>query len=286
MTFTQSTQALREILACHRCHGDLAFSDGSANCAHCLTRLPVRDGVLMGLEATQASFFDSIFEVMRQGNKETGTWELFYRKQAELVANLLRPGEVVVDVGCGPEIPYAKGEARVIGADASFASIRANSSVDLRLFASAEALPLKNHSVDTVLCFYSVHHMTGQSVEENATIVGRVFEEFRRVLKDRGRLLVFEVTPVWPFGILEDLVWNLARRSLGSGLDMYFWRAPKLERIGSEKLTNADLTVRHFNGALLQTFPPIFSKRSFRLPRFLYPFDICLYEWKLSDRQR
>lgn len=243
--------------------------------------VPVRNGVVIGRATEARSYFDSVFEVMRQSNREPGTWEIFYHEQVDLVTSMLRDTDVVVDVGCGPDILYRKGKAFVIGLDASFESIRANQMVDVRLFSSAASLPLRDACADVVLCFYSIHHMTGKTVVENRSIVQQVFMEFRRILKPGARLLVFEVSPKRPFGLVETLSWNTARSALGPGLDMYFWQKRDLTKLGEETLPRAQLSVRDFTGSPLTTFPPIFSKQWFRLPRVLYPFQVCLYEWRV-----
>lgn len=273
-------QAL-SLLACTKCHGALAdFSEGG-RCRVCGTLIPVKDGVVVARELEAKSYFDRVFEVMRISNQEPGTWEIFYRQQVDLVSASLREGDVVIDVGCGPDILYRKGSAFVIGLDTSFESIRANNAVDMRLFASAASLPLRDRCADVILCFYSIHHMTGETVEENRSIVERVFREFARILKPGARLLVFEVSPRWPFGNIEELSWDTARRALGPGLDMFFWRRSNLAALGLQVLGGASLNVREFTGSRLTTFPPIFSKQWLRLPRILYPFQVSLYEWRM-----
>jgi SAM-dependent methyltransferase len=188
-------------------------------------------------------------------------------------------------VGCGPELPYRKNGAFVIGVDASFHSIRANEMVDVRVFASAASLPLRSASADAIVCFYSIHHMTGQSVTEHRDIVRNVFREFARVLKPSRRLMVFDVSPRWPFGAIEELTWNTVRRRLGQNLDMFFWKKHDLEMLGRETFPRARFSIERFGGSPFKTFPPIFSKPSLRVPRLLYPFDINLYTWQLDDGQ-
>ena len=274
------------LVACPKCHGALSFATRDAKCLSCDFEMRVRDGVILAREQESGSYFDDVYEVMRVGNRAPGTWEIFYRQQAEAVERTLSDGEVVVDVGCGPELPYRKNGAFVIGVDASFHSIRANSMADLRVFGSAAALPLRNAVADAIVCFYSIHHMTGQSVIEHREIVRKVFREFARALKPGRRLMIFDVSPRWPFGAIEELVWNAARRRLGQSLDMFFWKARDLEMLGREMFPKARFSIKRFNGSPLQTFPPIFSKPSFRVPRFLYPFDVNLYTWQLDGENK
>ena len=278
-------QRALSLLACPKCNGRLSFGGGSARCLSCGSELPLKDGVIVAREGESRSYFDDVYEVMRLGNHAPGTWDIFYRQQAQAVERSLSHGEVVIDVGCGPELPYSKNGAFVVGVDASFHSIRANGMVDLRVFASAATLPLRNAVADAIVCFYSIHHMTGQSVTEHREIVRKVFREFARVLKRGRRLMIFDVSPRWPFGAIEELTWNATRRRLGQSLDMFFWRDRDLESLGRETFRAARLRIEQFGGSPFKTFPPIFSKPSLRVPRLLYPFDINLYTWQLNDGQ-
>lgn len=268
------------LLACSKCRANLRFQGNQATCESCDAVVHLKDGVVVARELAVKSYFDDVFEVMQAGNHAPGTWDIFYAEQAAALNKMIGPGQVVIDIGCGPELPYAKNGAFVVGVDASFDSIRANKVVDLRIFASAAAMPLRNHVADVIVCFYSVHHMTGKTVEENRTIVKQVFQEFSRVLKPSGRLLVFDMSPWFPFATVEELVWNQARQRIGAGLDMFFWKDWQLQRMGLEALPGAKFSIRRFGQAPLRTFPPVFSKPDLRLPRFLYPFDINLYVWE------
>lgn len=269
----------RAPLVCRKCKGALRWSGDLACCDACSLQMQFVQGVAVAMDRSHHSSFDSMYEVMQKANKEPGTWELFYRAQTALVANALRGGGVVVDVGCGPELPYDKGRAFVIGVDASFASVQANSGADLRIFGSSSEMPLRDACADVVLCLYSIHHMTGPDVRSNREAVRGAFREFGRVLKADGRLLVFEASPYWPFALAQRMFWNVAKSTLGEPFDMHFWTAAELERVGRETL-GGEMTARRFLGGWARSFPPVFSKPMIRIPRVLYPFHICLYEWR------
>ncbi len=268
------------LLACPKCRAPLLPAPAVASCSACAASLKVRDRVLVARDPASHSYFDEVYEVMRLGNHARGTWDIFYKEQAAAVERSLHEGEVLVDVGCGPELPYRKNGAYVIGVDASFHSIRANEAVDLRVFASAGELPLADRAADAIVCFYSIHHMTGGTVADNRDMVGRVFREFARVLTPGGRLMIFDMSPWMPFAALEELAWNPAKRRLGDSLDMFFWKDRSLERLCREALPGASFSKIRYGRGPFQTFPPIFSKPGLRFPRFLYPFDINLYVWQ------
>jgi hypothetical protein len=99
------------------------------------------------------------------------------------------------------------------------------------------------------------------------------------VLKQGGQVCVFEICP-WPVTwLFERVVWNSARRILGSRLDMFFWAAEPLSTLGQQGLPDAQFELIGFPTSALTTFPPAFSLPWLKLPRFLYPFGTKLYHW-------
>jgi hypothetical protein len=80
---------------------------------------------------------------------------------------------------------------------------------------------------------------------------------------------------------LERLLWNTAKRVLGSKLDMCFYTADVYAEVGRLALPQAELSVESFGTSMLSTFPPAFSLPWLPIPRFLYPFDVNLYRWRL-----
>src|SRR5581483_2087834 len=141
----------------------------------------------------------------------------------------LRPGSLVVDVGCGPALPYSRPPGvYIVGVDPSFESVRANKDVDLRIYGTAGKLPFNDGSVDAVVCLYSVHHMVGHARSRNVPIVREALREFGRVVKPGGDVLIFEIDPWWPFWVAQQALWDPARRLLGRSLDMHFWSSSSL----------------------------------------------------------
>jgi len=281
---THLKDQVERLLVCPRCRAALAVtSDDEVRCqnAACgFAGVLAQDVVALGDRAA-TSFFDDRHEVMTAGNGGAGIRCLCYEGQAAVVESLLRPGSLVLDVGCGPTLPYEKpADAFVIGLDASYESIRANRRVDMRIYGSATEVPLPDHSVDVVLAYYAVHHMTGVTMDENRRSLLRVFREFARVVKPGGELVVCEVSP-WPLIWLgEKLFWSTARSILGKKLDMCFYPAHVYEAVGQTALPHAQFSRQSFGTSMLSTFPPVFSLPSLQIPRFLYPFDVNLYRWR------
>ncbi len=271
------------MLVCPRCRSSFTVVGNEVRCQNTacgFVGLLAHDVVVFGDHAAP-SFFDGRHAMMTAGNAQEGVRCLCYDDQANVVEPLLLPGALVLDVGCGPTLPYRKpADTFVIGLEASYASIRANTAVDMRLYGSALEIPLPDGVVDVVLAYYAVHHMTGRTLGENQRNLERAFSELGRVVKPGGELLVFEVSPWRPAWLAERLLWNTARRVLGQKLDMCFYTRDVYERIGRAALPQARLTVEPFSTSMLSTFPPAFSLPWLPIPRFLYPFDVNLYRWR------
>lgn len=276
-------EAVERFLACPRCHAALAVGAGEIRCrgAACAFRGAVVDEVVLISNPDGTSYFDDKHQVMQHGNETEGVRCLCYEQQARFVEPYLRPGSVVLDVGCGPALPYSKHpDCFLIGLDPSLESLRANKTVDLRVHGTATALPLPDHSIDVILCFYSIHHMVGRTVSENEAIVTEALKEFARAVKPGGQVFIFEISPWSPFWLAQRGLWNLARRLLRSKLDMYFWSAHWLGVLAQAAFPKARPQKIRFGASLLKPFPPVFSMPWLRVPRILYPFDVLLYHWR------
>jgi SAM-dependent methyltransferase len=280
----ETTRQLESILACPRCHAGLTRRGDTLACSSraCDFGGVVSDGIVSLLEGGEAVFFDEHFHVMMHGSDEPGTHSAFYAQQIKALRDRLTGANIILDVGCGPRRPWeAPRGSLIIGVDPSYESLRHNKDVDLRVHGSATALPLASGSVDGVVCFYSLHHVVGASVRDNEALVRAAFREFRRVLRPSGQILVFEVAPWWPVWALQRAGWTVARRLAGPMLAMFFWSSRRIQQIAEECLPpGTELARRVFRVSPWTTFPPAFAVQRFRLPRLLYPFEICLYHWR------
>jgi ubiquinone/menaquinone biosynthesis C-methylase UbiE len=275
--------AVEKWLSCPIGHGKLRVNDGVITSDDPSFRGEIVDGVAVMTGSIQRSFFDDKFETMQKGHEKEGEWAFCYAQQTALLASYLRPGQVILDVGCGPSLPYPKPPgALVIGLEPSFNSIRVNTGVGLRVNGSAAAIPMGDASVDVVVCFYSIHHMVGNSIGETRENVGRALREFGRVLKPGGSLFIFEMTPIGPFSIVQSALWNPIRRIAPRTLDMYFWSADSLAKAARENLPQGSIPEKLFFGtSAFTTIPPIFNLPWFKVPRLFYPLDAKLYRWRL-----
>lgn len=281
----ETIRKLEPILACPRCHAALTRLGESLVCSRsgCNFGGIIRDGIVSLLEGGQGVFFDEHFHVMMHGSDEPRTYSAFYAQQVKALGRCLEGAKVILDVGCGPRRLYESSrESLTIGLDPSYESLRNNKDVDLRVHGSATALPLATASIDAVVCFYSLHHVVGATVRDNEALIRAAFREFARVLRHNGRLVVFEVAPWWPAWALQRVSWTAARRLAGPMVAMFFWSSKRLRRIARECLpAGTDLEYLAYRIPPLTTFPPLFAVQGFRLPRMLYPFEICMYHWQL-----
>ncbi len=271
---------IRKHLACTECKGVLDSSLGKYSCPSCQRHYAFEDGVFCARERSSQHYFDTKHEVMQVGNTSPEIMALCYSNQSRIAAELIHEGDVVVDIGCGPTVHYERPKgALLIGLDPSFDSLRVNSKLDLRVFGGAESMPFADKSVDRIFFFYSIHHMIGRTVAENTANLAAALRECRRVVRDQGNLVIFDMSPWWPAWQAQRMAWNRARISLDDKLDMFFWRGSALEKLAGPILSARHYSTESFSVSPFLVFPPVFSLPNLRVPRFLYPFDIKMYKW-------
>jgi ubiquinone/menaquinone biosynthesis C-methylase UbiE len=237
------------------------------------------------MEVNAGSFFDNRFEIMRLGHESEGEWNLCYAKQGGLLISQLKPGQILLDVGCGPGLPYRPPPGvSVIGLEPSFSSIRANGEVALRVNGTATEIPMADASVDSIVCFYSIHHMVGGNYAKTRGNVESALKEFGRVLKPGGLLFIFEMAPIGIFALLQHILWNPMRMLLPKTLDMHFWPPAALVDLSRAQLPRgAALEEIRFRSSPFTPIRPVFSMPWLKIPRFLHPLNPVLYKWSMPD---
>jgi len=275
-------------LRCPQCHGQLEVSGTEILCPTSGFRGSIREEVAVMMPDTAESFFDAKHTVMKHGRLNPGEWALCYAQQTEHLARSLKPGMRVVDIGCGPSLPYDRqAGVGVVGLEPSFQSIRENLQVDLRVFGTAYSMPMGDASADAIICFYSVHHMAGATREESRSNASRALREFGRVLKPGGALYIFEMSPKPHFWCFQRLFWNTLKRMIGKNLDMHFSSADELEALGRSALpAGVAVTKTEFKASPFTLLPPVFSLPKFKVPRFIYPLNPVLVEWRMPADPR
>jgi|SRR5215467_2560424 len=149
---------------------------------------PAGHGITIGTPR----FYDLSAAVLFGGRRRS------YR--ALLTAGGVRPGDRVLDVGCGPGY-FARMLARAAGPDGSvvgidaapemaeYASRRARRMANCRFQAgAAESLPFDDGSFDVVVSSLVMHHLPDDQRP-------RAVQEMRRVLRSGGTLLVADYRP-------------------------------------------------------------------------------------------
>src|SRR3989337_3256630 len=159
----------------------------------------------------------------------------------------LKPGERVLDVGCGTgvltrlaaEVVGEKGH--VIGIDpapkmisiAKENATREKSRAGFRL-STIENLPFEDNSFDCVLSSFMIHHLP-----PDLKLKG--LAEVYRVLKPGGRFLAVDISrpsnPLWWILVWPLYFWKFTRDHIRGRLEPYFHKAgfPSIETVGHWK---------------------------------------------------
>jgi len=173
-----------------------------------------------------ARHYDWITNVMSLGSGR------FYRRQALLRAGL-EPGMALLDVGAGTGVvsllaqQIVGDEGLVVAHDPSRGMLEEGRRRGVRLSAQGlgESLPYPDHSFDRISMGYALRHVAD---------LRPLFEEFRRVLKPGGKVLILEITrPQGTVGfavlrfymrVVIPTLTRLARRSAeAQELMRYYW---------------------------------------------------------------
>jgi SAM-dependent methyltransferase len=271
-------------LRCPRCAtSPLVEGPARLSCPSCGWARTWDGHILSVLDQDPSASFDHLHDVLHEHNHHPVTWELFYRRQCELIESALKPGSLVLDIGCGPAAVYeVPAEVELVGVDPSLPSLAAHEQLALGLHTTGAQVPLEDDTADVVIANYSLHHMIGRSVPEARANVEATLQEIGRVARPGAEVLVLEVCPWAPTWVAERLGWRAAKRILGDAVDFVFWPARALEAMGRVAFPGATLEQHRYGVGPLATFPPVIGQPGLRVPRAAYPFSVRLFHWQLA----
>ncbi len=277
---------LEDLLACPACrHSPLVVAADRLTCGRCGWARTVNGRIISVEGEDPVASFDEKHDLVDEHNHHPVVWDVCYSGQCEAITAALEPGDVLLDVGCGPAAPYTKpAGVFTIGVDPSRPSLEANSDLDLAFHSSAGSLPLGDGTVDVVVAIYAVHHMVGTTVPESWRNVERTFTEINRVAKPGAQVLMLEICPWLPVWWAERIGWRTVHRLVGPQVDFVFWRASRLARLGERAFPGATLEVQRFGTSPWATFPPVIGLPGLKIPWFFYPFDVSKLHWRFSGR--
>src|SRR5262249_29496864 len=129
------------LLGCSECGNKTEAHGQLYRCASCRLEWKAEGRIVYNRQQGEAAAFDSLFEQMQAGNQDEEVRKFCYEQQAKLAVGLARPGSVVLDVGCGPELAYRKPSGTtIIGVEPSLPALKANTELDLGIWGTAACL--------------------------------------------------------------------------------------------------------------------------------------------------
>ena len=140
------------------------------------------------------------------GTKDFNALDLFIcRWRSRIVRRFIRPGATVMDFGCGHQALFLRSVqeqiTRGIGLDYDAAPSRPAANIEIQQFHFKERFEFADRTFDQITILAVVEHIPLDQVDI-------LFREFRRVLKDDGRVLLTTPTPAAK-PLLEFLAFKL-----------------------------------------------------------------------------
>ncbi|MBD3244672.1 MAG: methyltransferase domain-containing protein [Candidatus Moranbacteria bacterium] len=120
----------------------------------------------------------------------------FYKK---FIKNLIHKDSIILDAGCGEKglIESFNGQAKlIIGVDVDKKELRKNKIAQKKIAADLKAIPLKNNSLDLVVCEFVLEHLNNPKP---------VIKEIFRVLKPGGGFVFITPNVVNPIMFLSKI---------------------------------------------------------------------------------
>ena len=102
-------------------------------------------------------------------------------------------------------------------------------------------------------------------------------------MKPGGEVRMSEMCRSGGAWIAERLGWTLARRAIGTVIDILFRPPQAYEDLGRRAFGDALPQPRIYPLPWSAQFTPTTSMPRLAWPRFAHPFDVCLFRWPLKN---
>lgn len=140
------------------------------------------------------------------GTKDFNALDLFIcRWRSGIVRKFIRPGATLMDFGCGHQALFLRAVQQDlkqgIGVDYDAAPARPAPNLEIQQFRFKDRFEFPDRTFDQITLLAVIEHIPPD-------LVGPLFAEFRRVLKDDGSILVTTPTPASK-PLLEFLAFKL-----------------------------------------------------------------------------
>jgi hypothetical protein len=172
------------------------------------------DGVAVMTGSIQRSFFDDKYETMQKGHQKEGEWAFCYAQQTALLDELPARGPGRPRRRLRALAPLFRPRRRHRRWASSPRSTRSGSTAT-STFASTgprRRSPFPTSSVDVIVCFYSIHHMVGRTLEETRGQCGPRVQGIRKGAKTRREPVCLRDDPHCALlQAVQSLLWNLVR---------------------------------------------------------------------------
>lgn len=122
----------------------------------------------------------------------------YLQKRLAFIQKRLRPGGVIVDVGCGTgllarKLCEAGYQARGMDESAGMLKACLDTNAIPCVHGDSARLPIKSDSVDAAICVATMHHVVGRD-EVKQTLI-----EMLRIVKPGGWILIWDHNPLNPY---------------------------------------------------------------------------------------
>lgn len=177
------------LIICPKCKNPLNWNQNFTECFNCKSKYPIEKGIIRFLNSND-KFYENVYTRQIKytpGKNLFKNWIFFNLIQGGILGEIkraIKPGAIILDIGCAGGIKWLGLYARIAGLDISFSSlIKAKEFYDVAVQANIESIPFKESSFDLIYGSYIFEHLSNKAKEN-------FLKETFRVLKPQGKLIL------------------------------------------------------------------------------------------------